>query len=273
MSSECNNIKLAIRNDKYEVLCAMCKQCLITANHDVCVQNYVNNMNSHVSKERLALPTSSKPRYCLRWSPTGKMFDIKGNLIASSESNGDNAYLEVAFKRNTCFVINLEGVDLFKRNRTTNLYTANLHDMASVSPICLMARATSTKSWLWHQRLFHLNFDTINDLARNDLVIGLLNFKYHKEHLCPSCEQGKSKRESHPSKLVPNSKQRTKKIIETMNVTFDELSAMVFEQSSLKPELQSELDLLIEAMYDDSIGGQPLAAPRTVSAAQASQVL
>ncbi|GJU07145.1 retrovirus-related pol polyprotein from transposon TNT 1-94 [Tanacetum coccineum] len=118
--------------------------------------------------------------------------------------------LEVAFRRNTCFVRNLEGVDLLKGNRSTNLYTINLHEMASASPICLMARATSTKSWLWHQRLSHLNFDTINDLAKNDLVTGLPKFKYHKEHLCPSCEQGKSKRASHPPKPVPNSKQRSK---------------------------------------------------------------
>nr|GFD23952.1 retrovirus-related Pol polyprotein from transposon TNT 1-94 [Tanacetum cinerariifolium] len=54
----------------------------------------------------------------------------------------------------------------------------------------------------------HLDFDTINDLARNDLVAGLPKFKYHKEHLCPSCEQGKSKRASHPPKPVPNSRQR-----------------------------------------------------------------
>nr|GFC10498.1 retrovirus-related Pol polyprotein from transposon TNT 1-94 [Tanacetum cinerariifolium] len=80
--------------------------------------------------------------------------------------------------------------------------------MASASPICLMARASSTKSWLWHERLSHLNFDTINDVARNDLVSGLPKFKYHKEHLCPSCEQGKSKRASHPPKPVPNSRQR-----------------------------------------------------------------
>ncbi|GJR73705.1 retrovirus-related pol polyprotein from transposon TNT 1-94 [Tanacetum coccineum] len=59
---------------------------------------------------------------------------------------------------------------------------------------------------------------------------------------------------------------RTKKIMETMNVIFDELSAMTFEQSS-------ELDLLFEAMYDDHIGGQPLATPRTVLGAQAPQVL
>ncbi|GJZ09676.1 retrovirus-related pol polyprotein from transposon TNT 1-94 [Tanacetum coccineum] len=265
MSSECNNIKLAIRNDKSEVICAMCTQCLITSIHDVCVLNYVNGMNSHVnnlydnvsktanqkkhkptvtkpkkvwSKERLALPKPRKPRTCLRWSPTGRMFDFKGKIIKSSESESQSDCskgnlkllinfvwkflgtvrfgndhiaaildLEVAFRRNTCFVRNLEGVDLLKGNCTTNLYTINHHEMASASSICLMAYATSTKSWLWHQRLSHLNFDTINDLAKNNLVTGLLKFKYHKEHLCPSCEQGKSKMASHPPKLVPNSKQ------------------------------------------------------------------
>nr|GEV81696.1 retrovirus-related Pol polyprotein from transposon TNT 1-94 [Tanacetum cinerariifolium] len=116
--------------------------------------------------------------------------------------------LEVAFRRNTCFIRDLDGVDLLKGNRSTNLYTINLYDMASASHICLMARATPSKSWLWHQRLTHLNFDTINDLAKNDLVSGLPKFKYVKEHLCPSCEQGKSKRASHPPKSVPNSKQR-----------------------------------------------------------------
>nr|GFC49103.1 retrovirus-related Pol polyprotein from transposon TNT 1-94 [Tanacetum cinerariifolium] len=119
-----------------------------------------------------------------------------------------DSVLEVAFRRNACFVRNLEGVNLLKGDRSTNLYTINLHEMACASPICLMARASSTKSWLWHQRLSHLNFDTVNDLARNDLVAGLPKFKYHKEHLCPSCEQEKSKRASHPPKPVPNSSQR-----------------------------------------------------------------
>nr|GEY32438.1 retrovirus-related Pol polyprotein from transposon TNT 1-94 [Tanacetum cinerariifolium] len=94
--------------------------------------------------------------------------------------------LEVAFRRDVCFVRNLKGVDLLKGVRLTNLYTINLHEMASASPICLMAGASSTKSWLWHQRLSHLNFETINDLARNDLVARLPKFKYHKDHLCPS---------------------------------------------------------------------------------------
>nr|GEX46510.1 retrovirus-related Pol polyprotein from transposon TNT 1-94 [Tanacetum cinerariifolium] len=83
-----------------------------------------------------------------------------------------DSYLEVVFRRNACFVINLEGVDLLKGDRSTNLYTINLHEMASASPICLP------------------------------------KFKFHKEHLCPYCEQGKSKRASHPPKPVPNSRQR-----------------------------------------------------------------
>nr|GEX21704.1 integrase, catalytic region, zinc finger, CCHC-type, peptidase aspartic, catalytic [Tanacetum cinerariifolium] len=115
--------------------------------------------------------------------------------------------IKVAFRRNACFIRNLEGVDLLNGDRSTNLYTINHHEMASASPICLMACASSTKSWLWHQRLSHLNFDTIYDLAKNDLVSGLLKFRYHKEHLCLSCEPRKSKRASHPPKPVPNSRQ------------------------------------------------------------------
>ncbi|GJS75518.1 hypothetical protein Tco_0725399 [Tanacetum coccineum] len=112
MSSECNKVKLAIQNDKSEVVSAMCKQCLITANHDVCALNYVNGMNSRDDnqsanvlntanqkkhkpkfrkpklgpKERLASPKPSKPRSCLRWSLTRRIFYLKGKIIASSES-------------------------------------------------------------------------------------------------------------------------------------------------------------------------------------------
>nr|GEX92776.1 retrovirus-related Pol polyprotein from transposon TNT 1-94 [Tanacetum cinerariifolium] len=272
------------------------------------------------SNERLALPKPTKPRYCLRWSPTGRLFDLKGKIIAFTESksqshcsNGDNACnynpskptinqfpnftsflgrvyfveglrhnlfsvrqfcnsdLEVAFRRNTCFGRNIEGVNLLKENRTTNLYTINLHEMASASPICLMVRATSTKSWLRHQRLSHLSFDTINDLAKNDLVTGLPKFKYHKEHLCPSCEQGKSKKASHPPKPVPNSKQRLQgmssgQISLGLDLTYA-LSTITTRQPT-----ERELDLLFITMYDDYIGVQPSAAPRTTTAAQAPLV-
>ncbi|GJW29941.1 retrovirus-related pol polyprotein from transposon TNT 1-94 [Tanacetum coccineum] len=77
--------------------------------------------------------------------------------------------------------------------------------MAAFSPVCLMFKASLTKSWLWHRRLSYLNFGTINDLNKHDLVDGLLKFNYGKDHLCSSCERGKSKKDSHPPKLVPSS--------------------------------------------------------------------
>nr|GEX22878.1 retrovirus-related Pol polyprotein from transposon TNT 1-94 [Tanacetum cinerariifolium] len=410
MLSACNNFKLDSLNVYSKVVCAMCKQCLISINHDECLLNYVYDKNSHGKKqtanvsikekqkkrkpkvkkpkkvgfiERLATPKPSKPRSFLRWSPNRKIIASSESKSQSDCSKGDNACtsnpvepsikrfpnatfslagfgdlqwgnilitrvyfieglghnlfsvgqfcnsdLEVAFRRNACFVKNLEGVDLLKGDRLTNLYTINLHEMASASPICLMARASSTKS---------------------------SKFKYHKEHLCPSCEKGKIKRASHPPKPVPNSRhrlhllhmdlcgpmritsingkrkldisflhvfgalcypkneredigklgakgdigffigysvnsyayrvynRRKKKIMETMNVLFDELSVMAFEQRSSKLRLhrmtsgqissgldltyapstittqqpsEGELDLLFEAMYDDYIGGQ-----------------
>nr|GEY06887.1 hypothetical protein [Tanacetum cinerariifolium] len=46
MSSACNNIKLDSQNAISKVVCAMCKQCLISVNHDVCLRNYVNGKTS-----------------------------------------------------------------------------------------------------------------------------------------------------------------------------------------------------------------------------------
>ncbi|GJX56609.1 retrovirus-related pol polyprotein from transposon TNT 1-94 [Tanacetum coccineum] len=112
--------------------------------------------------------------------------------------------LEVAFSSKTCYVRNLEGDDLLTGGRESNLYTISISDMAASSPVCLMSKATSTKSWLWHRQLSHLNFSTINDLTRLDLVDGLPKFKYGKDHLCSACERGKSKKASHPPKLVPS---------------------------------------------------------------------
>nr|GEZ29332.1 hypothetical protein [Tanacetum cinerariifolium] len=420
MSSKCNNIKLAIRNDKSKIVCDTCKQCLVTANHDAYLTPFVNVLNSRANKLCANVPLSANqkrhrtqvwkpkqvgskerlaskprlPRLSLKWSPSRRSFYQKGKLVASKGTNcpnDDKAYtsnpqepmrkqfqnssmflgrlskfvcgyndlkwgniiitrvyfveglghnifsvgqfcdadLEVAFRRNTCFIRDLDGVDLLKGNRSINLYTINLYDMASASPICLMARATPTKSWLWDQRLSHLNFDTINDLAKNDLVSGLPKFKYAKEHLCPSCEQEKKQKSLTPTQtddysrytwahflrikdetpkviknflkkiyvrlqapviivrtdngtefknqvlkeyfdsvgithetsavktpqqnrvverrnrtLVKASRtivynRRTRKIMETMNVTFDELLAMAFEQNSSRPGLQS----------------------------------
>ncbi|GJW48115.1 copia protein [Tanacetum coccineum] len=81
---------------------------------------------------------------------------------------------EVAFRKHSCYVRNKDGVDLLK--------------------------ASKSKSWLWHRQLNHLNFGTINDLARKDLVRGLPRLKFEKDHLCSACQLGKSKKYTYKPK-------------------------------------------------------------------------
>nr|GFB55895.1 retrovirus-related Pol polyprotein from transposon TNT 1-94 [Tanacetum cinerariifolium] len=99
--------------------------------------------------------------------------------------------LEVAFRQHTCFIHNLDGVDLLTGSRGNNLYTLSLKDMMVSLPICLLSKASKTKSWLWHRRLSHLNFGAINHLARQGLVRGLPKLKFEKDHLFSACAMDK----------------------------------------------------------------------------------
>ncbi|GJR92899.1 retrovirus-related pol polyprotein from transposon TNT 1-94 [Tanacetum coccineum] len=103
---------------------------------------------------------------------------------------------------------NLEGNDLLTSSPESNLYTISISVLAASSPMCLTSKATSTKSWLWHRRLSRFSFGNINQLTLKDLVDGLPKFKYNKDHLCLAYEQGKSKKASLPSKLVPRTESK-----------------------------------------------------------------
>nr|GFA24008.1 retrovirus-related Pol polyprotein from transposon TNT 1-94 [Tanacetum cinerariifolium] len=85
--------------------------------------------------------------------------------------------LEVSFRQHTCFIRNLDGVNLLTGSRGTNLYSLSLGDMMASSHICLLSKASKTKSWLWHRRLSHLNFGAINHLAKQGLVRESVNGK------------------------------------------------------------------------------------------------
>nr|GEY05781.1 retrovirus-related Pol polyprotein from transposon TNT 1-94 [Tanacetum cinerariifolium] len=193
--------------------------------------------------------------------------------------------LEVAFHQHTCFICNLDGVDMLTGSRGNNLYTLSLQDMMASSPICLLSKASKTKSWLWHCRLSHLNFGAIKHLARQGLVRGLPKLKFEKDHLCSACAMGKSKKKSHKPKSEDTNQEklyllnmdlcgpmrvesvneknenlgklqlkadirifigyapikkafriynrRTRRIVKTIHVDFDELTAMTSEQSKL----------------------------------------
>ncbi|GKA83654.1 putative ribonuclease H-like domain-containing protein [Tanacetum coccineum] len=92
-----------------------------------------------------------------------------------------DADLKVAFLKNTCFIRNLEGVDLLSGLRDINLYIISLDDMLKSSSTCLLSKASKTKSWLWHRRLSHLNY---------------------------ACALGKSKKSSHQPKAEDTNQEK-----------------------------------------------------------------
>nr|GEV35120.1 uncharacterized mitochondrial protein AtMg00810-like [Tanacetum cinerariifolium] len=169
-----------------------------------------------------------------------------------------------------------DGVDFLTGDHSSNLYTIDLNEVASNSSACLIAKAYSSQSRLWHQCLLHLNFTTINNLVKNNLVQGLPKIKFEKDHLCSTCEQGKIHRKHHKSKLAfalnkplyllhmdlcgPMRDERileclldiqkslllskfynkqTRKIHESLNVNVDEISEMTSKQFSIEPGLSN----------------------------------
>ncbi|GJR08841.1 retrovirus-related pol polyprotein from transposon TNT 1-94 [Tanacetum coccineum] len=119
-----------------------------------------------------------------------------------------DADLEVAFRKSTYYIRDLKGKDLLIGSRGTDLYSITLQDTSTPNLICLMAKASSSQTWLWHRRLSYLNFDTINLLSKYDIVTGLPKLKFIKDHLCSSCELGKAKRKPFKTKTTPSSKRR-----------------------------------------------------------------
>ncbi|GJV34777.1 retrovirus-related pol polyprotein from transposon TNT 1-94 [Tanacetum coccineum] len=158
-----------------------------TSNHSEASQNWGSNVST--------APSSSLVNFRFGKDRIAKKMDYgdyqMGNVTISwvyyVEGLGHNLFsvgqfydsdLEVAFRKHTCYIRDLEGVDLLKGSRGSNLYTLSLEDMMLSSPICLLSKASKTKSWLWHRRLSHLNFDSITALAKQGLVCGLPKLKF-----------------------------------------------------------------------------------------------
>ncbi|GJW14303.1 putative ribonuclease H-like domain-containing protein [Tanacetum coccineum] len=218
------------------------------------------------SKERLALPKPRKPRLCLRWSPTGRIFDCNGKLIESidSECQSDSYKSD-----NAC---------TYNPQEPTRKWFPNSTSFLGRLSKFVYGASTRVAPTLYYPKNDHEDIGKLGVKGDIGFFIGYFD---------NSCAYRVYNR-------------RTRKIMETMNVTFDELLAMAFEQRSSKLGLQGmtsrqislgldltyapstitsqkpterELELLFEAMYDDYIGGQPSASPRTDHAASASQVL
>ncbi|GKB82983.1 retrovirus-related pol polyprotein from transposon TNT 1-94 [Tanacetum coccineum] len=121
------NVKNVSLSKNYDTICLSCNECLFSANHDAFVVQYLKKMQ----KRKVA--KSAKQKVKREWKPTGRIFETVGlKWIPTGRT----------------FNLNLEGVDLLSGSRRSNLYTISMADMMKSSPICLLSKASKTKSCL-----------------------------------------------------------------------------------------------------------------------------
>ncbi|KAJ9547551.1 hypothetical protein OSB04_020094 [Centaurea solstitialis] len=112
--------------------------------------------------------------------------------------------LEVNFRETRCCVRTYDGQELIEGTRRSNLYTVNFRKQRPFTEVCLLSKATFNQNVLWHRRLSHLNYATINQLAKTGLVTSLPSLKFTKEQLCSACEMRKINKSSHKLKVEHN---------------------------------------------------------------------
>ncbi|GJS03039.1 integrase, catalytic region, zinc finger, CCHC-type containing protein [Tanacetum coccineum] len=153
--------------------------------------------------------------------------------------------LEVAFRQHICFICNLEGDDLLIGSQGNNLYTLSLEDMMASSPICLLLKALKTKSWLWHRpHVRRIRIDNGTEFVNQTLreYYDKVGISLETSVARSSQQNGVVERPTKKAFRIYN--RRTRRIIETIHVDFDELTTMAFEHSSLETALH-EMTLAI----------------------------
>ncbi|GJY70450.1 retrovirus-related pol polyprotein from transposon TNT 1-94 [Tanacetum coccineum] len=285
------NVKQTMLNVNSELICIKCKQCKFDANHDMCFLDFVNDVNVHSKSKSDKKSQQHNIRKATgkvftevgqKWKPTSRLFTIVGNSCPLTRitptkvvhlkvvyMTGNRSQLMnfvskfmgiVRFGNDQIAKImgNLEGVDLHSGSRDTNLYTISLDDMLKNSPICLLSKASKTKSWLWHHRLSHLNFGTLNKLAKDGLKRGIPKLKFKKDHMCLACALGKSKKSSYQPKAKDTNQEKLYLLhmdlcgpMHVESINGKRLVPNPVPQQTFNPTTRNDWDHLFQPMFDE----------------------
>ncbi|GJZ86079.1 putative ribonuclease H-like domain-containing protein [Tanacetum coccineum] len=130
--------------------------------------------------------------------------EIDGGYVAFRE-NPKGGKITGIGTINTDFISKLKLIDesqvLLRVPRKNNMYSVDLKNIVPKGGLtCLFAKATFDESKLWHRRLGHLNFKTMNKLVKGNLVRGLPSKLFENDQTCVACQKGKQHRASCKSK-------------------------------------------------------------------------
>ncbi|GKD76965.1 putative ribonuclease H-like domain-containing protein, partial [Tanacetum coccineum] len=133
--------------------------------------------------------------------PKGYIITGKGK-ISTGKLDFDDVYFVKELKFNLFSLLDENHV-LLRVPRKDNMYSVDLKNIVPLGGLtCLFAKATIDESNLWHRRLGHINFKTINKLVRGNLVRGLPLKIFENNRTCVSCQKGKQHKASCKTKTV-----------------------------------------------------------------------
>ena len=115
---------------------------------------------------------------------------LKYNLLSVSQLV-DKGYT-VKIKSKLFKVIDNESKQtVLVARRKGNLYVADWASATTEECLMVSQSGHTEENWLWHKRMSHLNFKTLNKLAKKELVVGLPKMTYRKEGVCSVCQMEK----------------------------------------------------------------------------------
>ncbi|GKB46951.1 putative ribonuclease H-like domain-containing protein [Tanacetum coccineum] len=133
--------------------------------------------------------------------------ELNFNLFSVSQMCDKKNY--VLFTDTECLVLSPnfklpdESQILLKIPRKDNMYSFDMKNIVPKESLtCLVAKATSDESMLWHMGLGHINFKNINKLVKDNLVRGLPTKRFENDQTCVACLKGKKHRASCKSKVL-----------------------------------------------------------------------
>ena len=135
----------------------------------------------------------------LKFEKVNLVQNLEYNLLSVSQMC-DKGYFSF-FTKSECKIISSEGQrkiekivndhTLLVAKRVGNVYAVDMeNDKAVNNNACFFSKASSFETDLWHRRLGHVNFKTINEVTKMGLVRGLPLKEYHCKESCVSCLKG-----------------------------------------------------------------------------------
>ncbi|GJU40899.1 ribonuclease H-like domain-containing protein [Tanacetum coccineum] len=165
---------------------------------------------------------------------------------------------KVLFTDSECLVLSPdfklpdENQILLKVPRQNNMYSFNLENIVPLGGLaCLIAKATTDESNLWHRRLGHVNFKNLNRLVKGNLVRGLPTKLFQNDHTCVACQKGKQHKASCKAKFSWTFFLRTKDETSAILKDFirqieNQLNQKGSRGNTAMPELHNKMELLRE---------------------------